>query len=450
MTFQNLNGTSADSTAINLWGEGNTLSMQNCTFSNVAGNGRGGAVYVAGNSTISVNIEKCTFSGCSIDGNSSNSNGGAVLINWANTINVSFDGCSVTNNSCSGNGIIYINYYYYPGYNDWGLGQKLLTFTNSVFSDNKSGGADIFTAYNWLQLNAEGSEITASVNKKIELKSGYEGLNITLMHDTGIDGEIVRRSDTPMDSAVFDHFKLSDALAIKYRLELGQTGNSLWLRQLGFTVTIEDNGKTTSDGNNYVYGDSFTLPAAPAAPEGFEFSGWQYGDKLYNANEEITLDSGDKISAVYTQYSFRMKLVYSDGEGESTQTYRKGDIISISDLATPAGGNFAGWLYNGAVYLPGDKIVFDGRNCTFVAAYTSAETPGGDDGNSGNEGNTDNDGGSGNEGGTDNEGDNTPSTPADNGSLIAKIVIAVAVVLVAAAIIMVIIFVHKSRKNKRR
>lgn len=221
VTFQNLNGTSADGTAINLWGEGNTLSMQNCTFSNVAGNGRGGAVYVAGNSTISVNIEKCTFSGnsttgsfggavytgapatiadcqftanraaknsggavyiasgtvqftdctfsankawaagacytgsgtvtfsgCSIDGNSSNSTAGAVLINWANTINVSFDGCSVTNNSCSGNGIIYINYYYYPGYNDWGLGQKLLTFTNSVFSNNKSGGADIFTAYN--------------------------------------------------------------------------------------------------------------------------------------------------------------------------------------------------------------------------------------------------------------------------------------------------------------
>lgn len=482
VTFQNLNGTSADGTAINLWGEGNTLSMQNCTFSNVAGNGRGGAVYVAGNSTISVNIEKCTFSankawsagacytgsgtvtfsGCSIDGNSSNSTAGAVLINWANTINVSFDGCSVTNNSCSGNGIIYINYYYYPGYNDWGLGQKLLTFTNSVFSDNKSGGADIFTAYNWLQLNAEGSEITASVNKKIELKSGYEGLNITLIHDTGIDGEIVRRSDTPMDSAVFDHFKLSDALAIKYRLELGQTGNSLWLRQLGFTVTIEDNGKTTSDGNNYVYGDSFTLPAAPAAPEGFEFSGWRYGDKLYNANEEITLDSGDKISAVYTQCSFRMKLVYSDGEGESTQTYRKGDIISISDLATPAGGNFAGWLYKGAVHLPGDKIVFDGRNYTFVAAYTSAETPGGDDGNSGNEGSTDNEGNTDNEdsidnegntdneGGTDSDSDNTPSTPADNGSLIAKIVIAVAVVLVAAAIIMVIIFVHKSRKNKRR
>ena len=185
VTFQNLNGTSADGTAINLWGEGNTLSMQNCTFSNVAGNGRGGAVYVAGNSTISVNIEKCTFSGCSIDGNSSNSTAGAV-------------------------------------------------------------------------------------------------------------------------------------------------------------------------------------------------------------------------------------------------------------------------------YLPGDKIVFDGRNYTFVAAYTSAETPGGDDGNSGNEGstdnegNTDNEGGYGNEGGTDNDGDNTPSTPAENGSLIAKIVIAVAVVLVAAAIIMVIIFVHKSRKNKRR
>lgn len=409
-------------------------------------------------------------------------------------MSASFDGCTVTGNTNPNAGTIYINYYFYPGYDDWGLGQKLLNFTNSVFEDNASGGATIATNYNWLQLNAEGSTITASVNKKIDLRSGYENLNITLMQDTGTDGEIVKRTSSPMGDDVYKHFFLSDALKIKYRLELGPTGNSLWLRQLTFGIILENNGEITSDSAEYVYGDSYTMPSAPTPAEGYTFKGWQYGDKLYQAGEEVTLVSGNKITAVYEKYSFALKLLYSDGEGTSAKTYQKGDVINISDLAAPADENFAGWLYKGAVYFAGDKILFDGRNDTFTALYNTPATPdipdnpdnletpdqpdipdnpggdnegdgnnegGGDngEGNDGdNEGGNDGDNDGNNDGNNDgdnnnnnndndNSGDNTPDQSEDN-SIWLKVVIAVAVAAAAGIAVFIIILIHRKSQKK--
>lgn len=607
VNFKNLNGTTSDGTAINLWGAGNTLSLYGCTFTDITGNGRGGAVYVVANETIKVTITECTFTNnsttgafnggalflgapstitdsvfvnnkaatnsggaiyisgknssisdcrfsgnyayawdragggalyiaaycavenctftensaftganggnggavyvasggatftsctfskntawsagacyigsgntafedCIISGNSSNSTAGAVFVNWSQSaVSASFDGCTVTDNTNPNAGTIYINYYFYPGYDDWGLGQKLLNFTNSVFEDNASGGATIATNYNWLQLNAEGSTITASVNKKIDLRSGYENLNITLMQDTGTDGEIVKRTSSPMGDNVYKHFFLSDALKIKYRLELGPTGNSLWLRQLTFGIILENNGEITSDSAEYIYGDSYTMPSAPTPAEGYTFKGWQYGDKLYQAGEAVTLVSGNKITAVYEKYSFTLKLLYSDGEGTSAKTYQKGDVINISELAAPADENFAGWLYKGAVYFAGDKILFDGRNDTFAALYNTPATPdipdnpdipGGDnegdgnndgEGNGGNDGNNDgnndgdNDGDNNNNNNdNDNSGDNTPDQPEDN-SIWLKVVIAVAVAAAAGIAVFIIILIHRKSQKK--
>ena len=59
VNFANLSGTSADGTAINLWGDDNTLSLYGCSFTKVTGNGRGGAIYVVANNSITVTIEKC-------------------------------------------------------------------------------------------------------------------------------------------------------------------------------------------------------------------------------------------------------------------------------------------------------------------------------------------------------------------------------------------------------
>ncbi len=572
VNFKNLNGTTADGTVINLWGQGNTLSVYGCSFTNISGSGRGGAIYVAGNNTISVKIDECTFAdnsatgsfnggalflgapseitnshfsenratknsggaiyiggagsiikscefsgnyadakdykgggaiyinanctvedcafvgnsaftgsnggsggavyiasgdvtfiscdfsgnkafvagacyigsgivkfeNCTLVGNNSSSTAGAVFINWANSVNASFDGCTVTDNTSISAGTIYINYYFYQGYDDWGLGQKQLNFTNSVFKDNKSGGADIFTHYNWLQLNAEGSYVTASVNKKIELKSSYDNLYITLMHDTGIDGEIVRRSATPMGDDAYEHFTLSDALAIKYRLELGQTGNSLWLRQLSFNINTENNGEITGDGATYVYGDTFVMPDAPTPPEGYTFKGWQYGDTVYQPKDEVSLVSGNKISAVYEKYIFGLNLVYADGATETVGNYVKGDVINVSDLPAPADKNFTGWLYKGAIYMPGDRIIFDGRNDTFVALYSTSDAPSGDDGNAGG-GTSDND--------ENIDGNDTTSQPQDESY---KLVIVIVTAVVAAGAIVAIILIFGRRKNKRK
>lgn len=587
--FQNLNGTAADGTVINLWGADNSLRLYACNFTGVTGTGRGGAVYVVANATISVQIDDCTFTGnrttgqfnggalfigapatitnsrfydnraeklaagalhvagadsvikncefsgnyanalnaagggalyiaayctvedctftnnsaytganggnggavyaaagakftgctftqnkacnagacyissgnvvfenCTITSNSATSNAAAVWVNWSTAaVSASFEGCTVTQNSTGGTGIIYINYYFYAGYDDWGLGQKLLNFTNSTLKDNKSGGAGIYTHYNWLQLNAEGSTIITSVNKKIDLRSSYDNLYITLLDGNAPNGEIVKRSSSPMGEDIYEHFLLSNALANKYKLELGPTGNSLWLKQFSFTVDTEINGETSSDGVEYAYGDNFVLPAAPEPPEGYTFKGWEYGGNIYQPGETVSLDSGSKITAVFEQYLFRLKLVYADGESASAAGYRKGDVIHVSDLTAPTDANFAGWLYKGAVYMAGDKIIFDGRNDTFVAVYNTPEQPeppeeDNGDNDSENDGDTnDNNNNGGNGNGTDNNG-GTDVAPEDTDTQDKGYIIIISVIvaiIVAATAVTVALIVRKSKRR---
>lgn len=102
VNFANLSGTSADGTAINLWGDDNTLSLYGCSFAKVTGNGRGGAIYVVANNTITVTIEKCAFSGNSTSG----ANGGALFIGAPCTI----ENCNFTDNRSTNNsgGALYI------------------------------------------------------------------------------------------------------------------------------------------------------------------------------------------------------------------------------------------------------------------------------------------------------------------------------------------------------
>lgn len=319
---------------------------------------------------------KVHFQDCTITDNASSSTGAAIGIGWAESVDVSFDGCTVTGNQSTNAGTIWINYYTYPSRPSQGLGQTKLSFTNSVLRDNTNGGANIFVVYSWLRLDATGSTIIGSVNKKTELlECGYENLYITLLQDAGTDGEILRRADQPLGEDVFEHFTLGPALANKYYLEQGETGNSLWLRQLRFNVSVDSGGDISTDGKDYVYGDTFLAPEGPQPPYGYRFLGWEYGGKTYQPGEEISLVDGGKITASFEQYLFDIRLVYNSDESVSAGYFEKGDILDLSVFSVPAGGKFIGWLYKGAVYLPEDKVVFDGRNDTFVALYEQPQQP---------------------------------------------------------------------------
>lgn len=437
-------------------------TAEKCTFTGNsaftgANGGNGGAVYAGAGGATFVSCDftgnsACTagvcyissgnvlFRDCDLSGNRATAKAGAVWVNWSyGAVSANFDGCTVTGNTSAGDGTIYINYYEFP--NQTGLGQSLLSFTNSVFKDNASANANLHMNGSWLRLNAEGSTIVGSVNQKVDLRSGYENLRITLLADTGTDGEIVRRSSSPMEDDVLDHFFLSDALALKYRLELGETGNSLWLRQLQFKVTTEVNGEIFSDDALYTYGENFTLPDAPDADEGFTFRGWLYGDALLQPGETVSLVSGGKITAVFEQHLFRLRLVYSDGESLTEKTYRAGDVIHVSDLASPA-ENFAGWQYKGAVYFPGDKILFDGKNVTFLALYSAPgqpDTPGGDaDSDQSDSGQT---------GGGESDPPGQSSQPGKSNSLL---IAALSVAAVAAAAAVIVFFVVRRQKPKRK
>lgn len=93
--------------------------------------------YTAGACHVASGVVK--FEGCDFERNTSVGLGGAVFVNWSqSTVSASFDGCTITDNTSAQAGIIYINYYLYPNYDDWGLGQKQLDITNSVLRGNTS------------------------------------------------------------------------------------------------------------------------------------------------------------------------------------------------------------------------------------------------------------------------------------------------------------------------
>lgn len=496
VTVKSLNGSDGDGSAINLWGAGNVLNISDCTFSDVSGTGRGGAVYVVANAQITVNIVNTLFSNCrttgatggaahigapctiqntSFTGNRSENSGGALYLggagssvlgctfadNYANALDyggggavnisakadfkdclfkdnaaydganggsggaariggpvtftdcdfsgnraynggvvyitsglVQFNGCDIVDNRVTNAGIVYVSWSYgsiganfdgctitgntadkgilYNGYYNggwWGYGQTSLKITDTVMRDNVSANADIMTTCDWLKIDATGSTIVATVNKRVELSGGSDGLDFVINHDVGAGEAIVKG----LADGQSGKFSLSSALAYKYTLQLSEDGQSLVLADIKLSVSTDIGGG--QDLGEFSYGDKVTLPAAPAAPDGFEFVGWSYGGKVYGAGEEVELVSGGNISAVFVQHVFEVVIEYADGSSVAVGRYQKGDVIDLSAFSDDASVASARWQYKDCVYTPLDKVVFDGRNTVFTALYERPATP---------------------------------------------------------------------------
>lgn len=65
-----------------------------------------------------------------------------------------------------------------------------------------------------------------------------------------------------------------------------------------YTVTVMDRG-TLLEQKTVSSSDSYTLPAAPAAPSGYTFAGWSDGSKTYGAGREVTIDKNTNFTAVW-------------------------------------------------------------------------------------------------------------------------------------------------------
>lgn len=144
-------------------------------------------------------------------------------------------------------------------------------------------------------------------------------------------------------------------------------------------------GATAPAADSKHYNDSITLPAGPAAADGYTFAGWSDGTNTYGAGDSYTVTGTATLTAVYTENTYNVVYDANGGTGtvpvsHNNVKYTDSIIISDGDSLTKNGYTFAGWntVANGTgnAYSAGASVsklsATNGATVTLFAQWTEA------------------------------------------------------------------------------
>ena len=142
---------------------------------------------------------------------------------------------------------------------------------------------------------------------------------------------------------------------------------------------------TVPESVSYAEGEQITLPAAPAAEEGWEFTAWSDGSETYDAGESYTVEGDVTFTATWNEVSAPVvtyTVTYALGEHSAqgaevpaAQTVNEGATITLP--AAPEaeeGWEFAAWSDGSETYDAGDSYTVEG-NVTFTATWNKVSAP---------------------------------------------------------------------------
>ena len=142
---------------------------------------------------------------------------------------------------------------------------------------------------------------------------------------------------------------------------------------------------TAPESVSYAEGEQITLPAAPEAEEGWEFTAWSDGSETYDAGESYTVEGDVTFTATWNEVSapaVTYTVTYALGEHATqgaevpaAQTVNEGATITLP--AAPEaeeGWEFAAWSDGTETYDAGDSYTVEG-NVTFTATWNEVSAP---------------------------------------------------------------------------
>lgn len=142
-------------------------------------------------------------------------------------------------------------------------------------------------------------------------------------------------------------------------------------------------GALPIDEKTYGKGELVTLAENTLTRNGFRFTGWSDGDKIYAAGSKVFM--GNQMLALTAVWEQVFSFTYAaGGEGvegalPDTEIYAAGDTFEIKYAAlTRSGYDFFGWSYNGKMYASGDMFTMPDENVTFTAVWKLKVTVDGD------------------------------------------------------------------------
>ena len=157
-----------------------------------------------------------------------------------------------------------------------------------------------------------------------------------------------------------------------------------------YTLTFDEKDGTPVDDMELLPGAIINLPGTKL--EGYEFKGWDDGEKIYAAGDAYKMPEGNTtLTAVWEEIpvkTFSVSYAYIGEDTPATadavpaeKVITENDMVVVEALPSAVDGyEFFGWYYNGVKYNPGDKfapasdpIVFEGfwvKNIEkFVVSY---------------------------------------------------------------------------------
>ena len=138
---------------------------------------------------------------------------------------------------------------------------------------------------------------------------------------------------------------------------------------------------TVPESAEYAQGTQITLPAAPAAEDGWQFTAWSDGTETYEAGDSYTVEGAvtftatwDEVTAAPTEYTVTYALgghAAEDATVPASAEYAQGTQITLP--AAPAaedGWQFTAWSDGTETYEAGDSYTVEGA-VTFTAQYAA-------------------------------------------------------------------------------
>ncbi|MBR5616856.1 MAG: LPXTG cell wall anchor domain-containing protein [Oscillospiraceae bacterium] len=141
------------------------------------------------------------------------------------------------------------------------------------------------------------------------------------------------------------------------------------------TATFVNGTETTKATLNKGDALGTNLPAAPAAPEGKLFAGWQIGDTAEYATAETVINADTTYTAVFTD---KVTVIFKNGETVvATRELAAGTAVGeLPTVEAPAGQSFLGWVPEDSAdstdYLTADTVITESK--TYIPAFSNDVT----------------------------------------------------------------------------
>ena len=146
-------------------------------------------------------------------------------------------------------------------------------------------------------------------------------------------------------------------------------------------------GAAAPESAEYEQGTQITLPEAPAAEDGWEFTAWSDGETTYDAGDSYTVEANVTFTATWEEVTtpepiveYTVTYALGDHAASDATVPTQDDVAGGTQITLPAapaaakGWQFAGWSDGETTYDAGDSFAVE-ANVTFTAQWTEVTTP---------------------------------------------------------------------------